>query len=265
MIIDTHCHIFPHKIASKAVENIGKFYDLPMHGNSGELESLLESGRTNGVDGFIVNSSATARHQVEGINTFIADTIKGQKNVWGLCTLHQNLNEQEIDEQIQFAIDNHLIGIKLHPDFQKFYIDDPIMYKIYDRASGVLPILFHTGDSRFEYSAPGRLAKIAKMFPDLKCIGAHFGGYERWNEVDCYRDTPNVYFDTSSTLFKLDKDVAVKMIRSMGVHRFMFGVDFPMWSHYEELKYYFALELTDEENEKILYQNACDFYHINVD
>ena len=30
MIIDSHVHIFPDKIAEKAVAGIGKFYDLPM-------------------------------------------------------------------------------------------------------------------------------------------------------------------------------------------------------------------------------------------
>ena len=50
-IIDAHAHIFPEKIAAKAVASIGSFYDQPMRGSGhGTAESLLESGKEIGVD-----------------------------------------------------------------------------------------------------------------------------------------------------------------------------------------------------------------------
>ena len=36
----------------------------------------------------------------------------------------------------------------------------------------------------------------------------------------------------------------------------MFGVDFPMWDHEEELERYKKLGLSDQDNEMILYKNA---------
>ena len=77
-----------------------------------------------------------------------------------------------------------LRGIKLHPDFQKFEIDDEKMfptYKILEREK--LPILFHTGDKRYNFSGPRHLIKIMEKFPDLVCIGAHFGGWSMWDEA----------------------------------------------------------------------------------
>ena len=40
-VIDAHCHLFPAKIAQKAVRNIGDFYHLPMHegGTAEQLEA----------------------------------------------------------------------------------------------------------------------------------------------------------------------------------------------------------------------------------
>ena len=49
----------------------------------------------------------------------------------------------------------HLCGVKLHPDFQNFPIDDPRAYPMYDmiQSSG-LPILMHMGDARSDFSQP---------------------------------------------------------------------------------------------------------------
>ncbi|MBA2133951.1 hypothetical protein [Capillibacterium thermochitinicola] len=48
-IFDVHIHIFPDKIAQKAVENIGRYYQIDMYEN-GTVDALLESGRQLGVD-----------------------------------------------------------------------------------------------------------------------------------------------------------------------------------------------------------------------
>lgn len=263
IIIDTHAHIFPKKIAPKAVENIGAFYDLPMHGD-GDINTLLQFGKMAGVTHFIVNSSATTHHQVEGINNFIVSQIEGRDNVYGLCTMHPSLSNDEIDNVVRFAEEHNLIGVKLHPDFQKFDIDDKSAYRIYEKCEGKLPILFHTGDSRYEYSSPLKMIKVAKDFPDLKCVGAHFGGYDRWQDVEGYIDTPNVYFDTSSTMFKLPIEDAKRLIKLLGADRFMFGVDFPMWSHFYEIDNMAKLQLTDRELDMIYSENAIRFYGLKI-
>ena len=71
-IIDAHCHIFPDKIAQKATDSIGKFYDLEMECGIGSPSVLLQEGEALGVAGFVVCSTATKPHQVVSINDFIA-------------------------------------------------------------------------------------------------------------------------------------------------------------------------------------------------
>ena len=46
------------------------------------------------------------------------------------------------------------------------------------------------------------------------------------------------------------------IIRSHSRERVLFGTDYPMWGPSEELERFFRLELTEEENEKILCINA---------
>ena len=263
IIIDTHAHIFPSKIAPKAVANIGSFYDIPMHGD-GAIATLVANGEASGVTHFIVNSSATTRAQVPSINDFIIESVSGLDNVYGLCTMHPDMTESEVDAVIELALANNLIGVKLHPDFQMFNIDDERAYKIYKKCEGVLPILFHTGDPRYDYSRPIKMIKVAKEFPNLKCIAAHFGGYARWDEVAGYVDTPNVYFDTSSSLFVLPIEDAKSLIKLLGVERFMFGVDFPMWGHDGEMDNIKKLDLTDAELDMVMSENAIRFYGLDI-
>lgn len=254
-IIDAHTHVFPQKIARKAVDNIGRFYGIAM-GGDGSVAELEASGASAGVSRFIVNSSATTESQVRAINDFIAGTVEGDDRLIGLITLHPELSRGRIREELAFAAAHGLRGVKLHPDFQAFDIDDPQAMKIYEACEGVLPILFHTGDRRYHYSCPRKLARVAARFPGLVCIGAHFGGYTEWDEVECYDETPNVCFDTSSSLMYLPAARAVELIRKYGADRFLFGTDFPMWRHGEELGRFLALDLTEAEREAVFHGTA---------
>lgn len=261
-IIDAHAHIFPLKIAQKAVKSIGDFYNIPMDSSGGTAEDLIKSGNRAGISKFVISSTATEKHQVRAINNFIAEAVKQYSCFTGLITLHPDLTVKEAECEINFALNNGLKGIKMHPDFQKFAIDDKKMFGIYGVAEGILPILFHTGDKRYSYSNPQRLAYTAKMFKRLKCVGAHFGGYSEWESIDCYTDTENVFFDTCSSLPFFSAEKATEIIQKLGAHRFMFGTDFPMWEHNTELERFKKLKLNDDQTEKILYNNAKAFYGI---
>ena len=69
-----------------------------------------------------------------------------------------------------------LKGIKLHPNTQRFPIDDIRMDPVYDALQGRLPVLIHCGDPRYDYSHPRRLRRVLERFPKLTVIAAHLGG-----------------------------------------------------------------------------------------
>ena len=252
-IIDAHAHIYPEKIAEKASQAVGDFYGIPM-GYVGTSEGLLEEGKRAGVSRFLVHSVATTPHQVHSINKFILEEKTKHSEFIGFITLHPDMEEDEIKEEIKFALDNDFKGIKLHPDFQKFYIDEERAIKIYKLAKGKLPILFHMGDKRYDYSSQERLVKVANMFKDLTCIAAHFGGYSTWGNNSQYENLKygNVYFDTSSSLYFLEPYKVMQFINTFGVDKFFFGTDYPMWDAKEELERFNSLDLSDSDKEKIL-------------
>ncbi len=260
-IIDCHCHVYPDKIAHKAVEGIASFYSLDMH-YDGKYSTLVDSGINNGVRHFVIFSVATTPHQVHSINTFIAQTVSESGGLMtGLGTLHPDSDDIEAD--IAEIKSLGLKGIKMHPDFQKFRIDDDKCRKIYQLCQGTLPILLHTGDSRYDYSNPDRMKRILDAYPNLTVIGAHFGGWSCWKEAaEKLSGYDNFYVDCSSSFDWLSPEESAELVRAYGSDKVLFGSDFPMWSHELEIKRFFEMGLTDEENRKILYENAIKLFSL---
>ena len=258
-IIDAHCHIYPQKIASKAVTAIGSFYGIRM-AEDGTADSLVAEGSKIGVERYVVHSTATTVHQVRSINEYIYGEMQAHPEFIGFMTLHNEMTDEDVESEVDLAISRGMKGVKLHPDFQKFNIDDA--ENLYRVTAGRLPVLLHMGDRRYDFSSPERLRKMAEKYPEQIFIGAHFGGYSVWDKVGCLKDLPNVYFDTSSSLFALDKQRAADLIHEFGHERYFFGTDFPMWKPDEELRRFLALPLTEEEREDILFNNAATLLEV---
>jgi len=262
-VVDVHCHIYPQKISDKAVASIGNFYDIPMHHN-GQAQSLIEVGDRAGVTHFIVHSVATVPNQVRYINEFLAETVaESNGRMIGFGTLHPD--SPDVIKDIDHLIELGLRGIKLHPDFQKFLIDEERALKIYEYAEGKLPILFHIGDYRYEYSHPQRLANIMKRFPNLVCIAAHFGGWTMWEEgVKYLAGLPNLYTDCSSSLFAITPEKAKELVEAYGADRVIFGSDYPMWDAQEELQRLATVGLSEEEMDMIRYKNVSKLLNLGL-
>ncbi len=254
-IIDAHAHIYPEKIAQKATDTIGVFYDIKMEMPAGTAARLIEDGQNAGVSRYVVHSVATTAHQVRSINEFLLREVQAHPEFIGFIALHQDLSEEEVEREVQWAVENGFKGIKLHPDFQKFNIDDESVEKFYRAASGKLPILFHIGDDRYDYSNPERLVKMAKKYPDTTFIAAHFGGYRCWDNAVLYRGLNNVYFDTCSSLPFITAEKAKEIIDMLGADKFFFATDFPMWDAAGELERFNKIPLTEEERELIFSKN----------
>ena len=262
-IIDCHCHIYPDKIADKAVEAIGAFYNLPMC-YDGRSSTMIQKSNSIGVVHNIIFSVATTPQQVGSINNFIAKCVEaGEGRFTGLGSLHPET--ENIAEEIATIKKLGLKGVKLHPDFQKFKIDDEKLYRIYELCSGELPIMLHTGDYRYDFSNPQRMARVLEKFPELTVIGAHFGGWSVWEEAaDVLFGYENFYVDCSSSFHWLKPVKAKELIRKYGADKVLFGTDFPMWSYEDEFEYFSNLNLNEDENRKILFENAQNLFDIKI-
>lgn len=262
-VCNAHCHIYPVKIAEKAVASIGGFYGVEMDFTAGTSESLIADGEPFGVQKYLVCSAATEPEQVEHINSFIMNECAKHSEFIGFGTLHPDY-VGGFEEEICRCINGGLKGIKLHPDFQKFYIDSDKALKMYEPLQGRLPVLFHMGDARYDYSAPERLARVMDMFPGLTAIAAHLGGYTTWERAQsCLAGKKNVWYDCSSSLAMLTPDQAAEYIRNLGTDKVFFGTDFPMWNHEGELIRFERLPLSENERKAVLSENFKRFFGLD--
>ena len=261
-IIDAHCHIYPDKIAQKASDSTGAFYDIQMH-MDGKTSTLLEHGIAAGIDHFIVQSVATTPKQVSSINRFISASVaESDGRFTGLGTLHPD--SENIEADVNEIIELGLKGVKLHPDIQRFKLDDYRMLKIYELCEGRLPLLVHTGDNRYDYSNPNRIIPILDIYKDLTFIGAHFGGWSIWEEAtEQLKGYENFYVDCSSSLYAITSEKAKELISAYGSDRVLFGTDYPMWDPEEEIERFLKIDLTEKERQDILYNNAAKLFNIH--
>lgn len=251
-VIDVHTHIFPEKIAHKAVDNLGTYYHYNTIYGTGTFDDLKKSTQEAGIEKFVCHATATKCEQVENINTFISQFVSD--NVMAFGSLH--IDYKEFEKEIERIKSLGLKGIKLHPDFQQFNIDDERMFPIYEVLENNLPILIHLGDDNVDFSSPKRLAKVLEKFPNLTVIGAHMGGYARWNDAEKYLIGKNLYIDTSSSFLRLGEEEVCRLIKKHGVEKVLFGTDYPLENPKIPLNHLLNLKLSDDEKEKILYTNA---------
>ena len=135
-------------------------------------------------------------------------------------------------------------------------------YKILEEKG--IPVLFHAGDKRYDFSGPKRIINVIERFPDLKIIAAHFGGYSEWEEAWKYPVHKNLYFDTSSSLWVMTCAEARKFIDRFGASQFMFGSDFPMWTPSEELSKSLSINLSEDEKTRILNGTFEELFQIKA-
>lgn len=256
-VIDCHCHIYPEKIARRAVQSVGEFYTIPMDVTNGTGAGLLKTCENSPITHHIVYSVATKPSNVQSINNFIAAECAAHPQFVGFATLHQDFPDPEAE--IERIISLGLKGIKLHPDTQTVNMDDPRLMRIYEIIEGRLPLVMHCGDYRYTYSHPSRLKKILRTFPDLVVNAAHFGGWSIFDLAVEYLEDERCFLDMSSAQEFLGPRRTHELTRIYGTDRLMFGSDFPMWSPVRELEMYSALPFTDDELEDLTWHNAERF------
>ena len=272
-IIDAHAHIYPSKIAAKAVIAVGHFYGLSdeefathMSGD-GTVEDLLGNCQKTPITNFIVHSVATTARSVQSINTFLASEAAVHPEFIGFGTMHPDCPDME--SEVNRAIDLGLHGFKLHPDTQQVNMDDPRLMQFYEIIAGRLPVVIHTGDYRYTFSDPRRLKRILKTFPDLVVDAAHLGGwsiYDRGYDIlhEELLGEERLFVDASSSFAWTGRRHMRELVRMWGADRVMFGSDYPMWDPGFDLNEMMNCGFTDDELELILYKNAECFSGVKV-
>ena len=219
-IIDIHTHIYPDKIARKATENVRDFYQLEgSQAMDGTVDMLLKRGAEAGISQFVVLPVSNSPARVRSINSFLLEQANTHENFIGFGTVHADMDG--LMDEVEWILQNGLRGIKMHPDSQRFAIDDERLYPMYDYLQDKIPVMLHMGDPRYHYSHPSRLRKILDIFPRLEVIAAHFGGYSMFHTAKELLWDTDCIFDISSAMMFMEQGEAEKYINIYGAERIL--------------------------------------------
>ncbi|HEX2948962.1 MAG TPA: amidohydrolase family protein [Armatimonadota bacterium] len=266
MIIDIHTHAFPESLASRAVDELAKRSGLQPK-TDGTCRGLVASTRRAEIELSVIAPIATKPGQASAINGWAIETNRNYSELTCFGTIHPDMEDWK--EEIARLVNERFVGIKMHPDYQGFFVDEPRMFPIYEKlADAGMILLLHAGiDVGLPFPThctPERLANMMRHVPGLTIIAAHMGGYRQWDAVDRYLVGKNIYFDTACSLRSMGPRRMREMILLHGVDKILFGTDSPWEDQQEAIRDIRELNLSEEEQEAILGKNAWRLLNANL-
>ena len=214
--------------------------------------------------------------QVPGMdpNAWLAETIARRPRFRGFGTV--DFARNDLAGQVRQIRELGLLGIKLHPNTQKFDILSPPALEVYQAAQAEkLFLSFHTGVHHFRIKSYNVLGfdEIAHQFPDLRFSMEHVGGYHFFGDALAvlFNNIPfppkpgylprvhgglvSVFNRTKLPFWYLTPQQILDAIAQVGAELFIFGLDFPY--NLEEdtrmgLEVIRSLPISDEQKAMIL-------------
>ena len=245
MIIDVHTHAFSDALAQRAIQFLEAEAASPAR-TDGRAASLLASMDRAGIDRSIVCPIATKPHHFHGIREW-ARSVRAQT---GRLEMLLSVHPEDPDalQHLDDTARDGFKGVKFHPYYQHFTLDDEAHFPIYQRLSDLgLIAVFHTGfDIAYPFDRicdPVRVRRVADTFPSLKLVATHLGGWRDWDNARRHLIGQPIYIETSYSLHELPSEQARQLILDHSPGHILFGTDSPWADQSEELARWRALDL----------------------
>jgi predicted TIM-barrel fold metal-dependent hydrolase len=257
LIIDVHTHAFPDRIAERAMATLEAEVEEVKAVLDGRLSSLLGSMDGAGIEISVLASIATKPSQFPSILEWSKE-IRSARIV-PFPSVHPE--DPEAVVRVGQVADAGFRGMKLHPYYQQFTVDEPGLFGIYEEmASRGLVLLLHSG---FDVAFPRdriadavRIRRVIDAVPELTVIAAHFGGWEDWDQVEAHLAGRDIYFDVSYSLGMISDEQARRILAKHPRDRVLFGTDSPWAGQAETVSWLHGLGLPEDREEAILSGNA---------
>ncbi len=274
-IIDFHTHIFPKKIAKRALEHLTEgCRTIPFTG--GTEEELRASMKEAGIGLSVSLPVITNPEKVIRIN-FSAAVQNEKVDETGILSFAGMHPAAENYRALLNTIKRlGFKGIKLHPDFYRIPFDDIQTKRIVDYASeldlivvthagtdiGLYPPVFCTVDS---------IVNVVKDVRPAKLVAAHMGGWNNWDEVLDKLAGMDLWYDTAFSIgeipwdapdanqyhfHQLEDEAFVELVHKMGVDRVLFATDSPWAEQKDYVNRIDGMPLSKDEKRRIFAGNA---------
>jgi predicted TIM-barrel fold metal-dependent hydrolase len=253
MIIDADVHISP-----------------LTEGNRIPVEEALRRMDRAGVDKALTWLQPSYIPNVRDQNAYIYQSMKQHPDrILGFGWADPNLGLDVAKDEIARCIDEYgFYGVKLNGAQNNYYIDDPVLsLPLIEEIARMGKLLaFHVGADAFERTHPFRVAKVARLFPELQILLVHMGGAGVPDLSDAViefaQQCPNMHL-IGSCIYATR---VWKAIQTLGADRVSFGSDTPFFfTHVEVAKYNAMLdnEVSPKEKHDIMAGNMIRLLGLN--
>jgi predicted TIM-barrel fold metal-dependent hydrolase len=254
--IDFHTHAFPDQIAAMAIPALEKKGNVKAYLN-GTVTDLLGSMDEAEIEQSVVCSIATRPEQFQPIFDW-SKSIRSDRII-PLPSVHPA--DPDRFDQLQQIKDQGFIGLKMHPYYQDFFLDDEELLELYEKIKDLgLLLVVHTGYDigypRIKRADPARILKLLQLIPGLRLITTHLGGWDEWEDVRNLLTGLPIYMEISFALDFLDQIRLRDLIVNHPPEYILFGTDSPWADQATTLKMLGKLGLPDELFNRIVRENA---------
>ncbi|MDO5560392.1 MAG: TatD family hydrolase [Oscillospiraceae bacterium] len=261
MYIDFHVHAFDDRIAQRAMSSLTETAAKTGIGpcTDGTVNGLMSVLRESRISRAVLLPVATKPTQQKTINNWAASLNNDFFCPFG--SVHPDA--PDVFEELERIKSLNLYGVKFHPDYQNFFVDDEKMFPIYKKCAQLdLPVLIHAGYDPLSpdiiHCMPDAAARAFDAVNDMTMILAHGGGMYHWDMVEKYLcgKEGRLFFDVSVISRAIEKEQLFRIIKKHGAPRILFGSDCPWDDPANEIMMINDLELSQEEKDLIFYKNA---------
>ena len=258
MIIDFHTHIFPEKVADKALSKLAGECKLSPF-TMGTENSLIESMKEAGVTTSVVLPVATNPLKCQSMNNWAREINSHQNGLLSFAAIHPDApNLKQLVKEIAEA---GFKGIKIHPDYQQVFINDKRFLTIIEEAESFgLVTVTHAGLDYGYLSeihcSPYRILDVVNLIHPKKFVIAHMGGNALWYDVENTLCGKGLYFDTAFVHGRISQEQLLRLILLNGADKILFATDSPWNSQKDDVEFYKNLPLPQNQKDLIFYENA---------
>lgn len=254
-IIDFHTHAFPDDLSERVIKMLEEEGGIKAH-LDGKISSLLSSMDNCGIEKSVICNIATKPSQFDSILQW-SKTVRSERII-PFPSFHPY--DPGFKDRIDEIKHEGFKGIKFHPYYQNFTVDEERLLPVYEKISKEnLILVMHTGfDFAFpliEIADPGKISTVINKFPSLKLVTTHLGAWKQWEKVERLFLGKQIYMEISFSLEFLDNTVK-KIISNHPAEYILFGTDSPWTEQQKTLSLFQGLQLGEEKEELILRKNA---------
>ena len=290
-VIDAHVHLFTRPLMleiAERPETPERFRQAIKEGKWGRRNDTLPDMTPEEVAEFYVerlSAANVAKAMVVSVmpdSQYMRDFIRAANgHVHALC----NVDPRDPDSPalLEREMAAGFRGVKLYPVNRCFRLSDPACRPFFEKADELgANLIIHygvtvdpTGD--LGYANPIDLSPVARDFPNLQFVIAHFGAGWLDDVLRLAYQCKNVCVDTSGTNNWMDyyvpkmtlADVFERAFMALGPERILFGTDsgttapYRTWIRYMQQRTIEEMGLSDGDRDLVLRGNAARIFHLD--